>query len=186
MKKTINPKALIFPLPVLIVGSYDEFGSPNAMNAAWGTTCDTAMISLYLAFDHKPTKNILANGDFTVAIATENEVVGADFVGIVSGNAEPNKIKKAGWSVTASKVVNAPIIDQLPLTMECRMVSYDRQSENLIGEVVSVTVDDSILDENGKVDIVKLRPIAYDTANHGYYSLGKRVGKAFSDGKTRL
>lgn len=183
MKKTIPAKSFIYPLPVLIVGSYDENNNPNAMNAAWGTTCDTAQVSLYLSSGHKSTANILKNKAFTVAIADEKNIGPADYVGLVSGNSEPNKIAKAGWTVTPSKTVNAPVIDQLPLTMECRLISYDNESENLIGEVVSVTVDDSILDKNGKIDATKLRPICYDTANHGYYALGAKVGQAFSDGK---
>ena len=183
MRRNLKPKAYIYPLPVLIVGSYDENGNANAMNAAWGTVCDVAQVSICLDKRHKTVKNILKTKAFTVAIADSKNVIQADYVGIVSGNDEPNKIEKTGWSITKSEFVNAPIIENLPLVLECSLVSFDEDTEICIGEVVNVSVDDSILDEKGKIDLAKFKPICYDCGGHGYYVLGEKVGQAFSDGK---
>ena len=183
MRKNLKPKAYIYPLPVLIVGSYDENGKANAMNAAWGTVCDVAQVSICLDKRHKTVKNILQTKAFSVAIADANNVIPADYVGIVSGNDEPNKIEKTGWNIVKSEFVNAPIIENLPLVLECKLVSYDVDTEICIGEVVNVSVDDSILNEKGKVDLTKFKPICYDCDGHGYDALGEKVGQAFSDGK---
>lgn len=182
MRKNIKPKAYIYPLPVLIVGTYDEEGTPNAMNAAWGTVCDTAQVSICLSATHKTVKNLLKTKAFTVGIADKKNVVAADYVGVVSANNIPDKLTKTGWSIVKSEFVNAPIIEDLPLVLECKLVSYDTETEICIGEVVNVSVDEGILDEKGKIDLTKFSPICYDTDGHGYYTLGERVGSAFSDG----
>ncbi len=182
MRKDLKPKAYIYPLPVLIIGSYDENGVPDAMNAAWGTVCDGAQVSLYLSAGHKTMKNILKTGAFTVAIGDKENVVRCDYVGIVSANQVPDKLKNTGWHIQKSEKVNAPIISELPLALECKLLSYDAESENCIGEVVGVSVDERILDENGKIDLHKFHPIAYATDTHEYYELGSAVGKAFCDG----
>ena len=182
MRKNLKPKAYIYPLPVLIVGTYDENGMPDAMNAAWGTVCDTAQVSICLSAGHKTVKNLLKTKAFTVAIADAKNVVPADYVGLVSGNNVSNKIEQAGWHVQKSEFVNAPIIEELPLVLECKLVNYDTETELCIGEVVNVNVDDSILDKNGKIDLTKFEPICYDCDTHGYYKLGEKVGQAFSDG----
>ena len=122
------------------------------------------------------------NKEFTVAMADVNNVVAADFVGIVSGNNVKNKIEKAGWTAVKGEFVNAPIFDQLPLVLECKLVSYDENSEVCIGDIVNVSVDENILNEKGKVDLTKFKPICYDCDTHGYYALGNRVGNAFCDG----
>ena len=182
MRKNLKPKAYIYPLPVLIVGTYDENGMPDAMNAAWGTVCDTAQVSICLSAGHKTVKNLLKTKAFTVAIADAKNVVPADYVGLVSGNNVSNTIEKAGWHVQKSEFVNAPIIEELPLVLECKLVNYDTETELCIGVVVNVNVDDSILDKNGKIDLTKFEPICYDCDTHGYYKLGEKVGQAFSDG----
>lgn len=182
MRKSLKPKAYVYPLPVLIVGTYDEFGTPNAMNAAWGTVCGTSMVSICLSANHKTVKNLLKTKAFTVAICDVNNVVAGDYVGVVSANDVPNKIEKTGWSVVKSSFVNAPIFEQFPLVLECKLVSYNSESEICIGEVVSVSVDEEILNEKGKIDLTKFQPLCYDCDTHGYYKLGERVGKAFSDG----
>lgn len=182
MRKNLKAKSYIYPLPVLIVGTYDENGVPDAMNAAWGTVCDTAQVSLFLSYTHKTVKNLLKNKAFTVAIADSKNVLPADYVGVVSANNIPDKIKNTGWHIVKSEFVNAPVIEELPLVLECKLVSYDEESENCIGEVVNVSVDERILDENGKIDLTKFEPICYDCDSHGYYKLGEKVGKAFSDG----
>ncbi len=182
MRKNLKPKAYIYPLPVLIIGTYDEKGTPNAMNAAWGTVCDTEQVSICLDKNHKTVKNLLKTKAFTVAIADSKNVIPADYVGVVSANDVSDKLAKTGWTITKSEFVNAPIIEDLPLVLECNLVSYDTESEICIGEVVNVSVDDSILDAKSKIDLTKFKPICYDCDTHGYYTLGEKVGQAFLDG----
>ena len=182
MKKNLKAKAYMYPVPVLIIGTYDEKGVPNAMNAAWGTICDTDSVAIVLSASHKTTKNLLKTKAFTVAMADEKNVVKADYVGVVSALDVPNKIEKSGWHTVKSQFVNAPIIEELPLVLECELVSYDFDSEICIGKVVNVCADESILDKKGKVDLTSFKPICYDCDTHGYYTLGKKVGNAFLDG----
>ncbi len=183
MRKNLKAKAYIYPLPVLIVGTYDENGVPDAMNAAWGTVSDTDEVSICLSASHKTVKNLLKTKAFTVAIADERNVLPADYVGIVSANDVPDKMKNTGWTLKKSECVNAPVIDELPLVLECTLVRYDTESEICVGKVVNVSVDEGILNEEGKIDLTKFSPICYDTGTHGYYTLGKRVGNAFADGR---
>lgn len=182
MKKNLNAKAYIYPLPVLIIGTYDEKGVPDAMNAAWGTVCDTAQVSICLSATHKTVKNLLKTRAFTVAMADANNVISADYVGVVSANDTENKIEKAGWHVKKSEFVNAPVIQELPLVLECRLINYDHDTEICIGEVVNACADEQILSDDGKIDLSKFKPICYDCGTHGYYTLGERVGNAFLDG----
>ena len=182
MRKNLKAKAYVYPLPVLIVGTYDENGVPDAMNAAWGTVCDTAQVSICLSATHKTVKNLLKTKAFTVAIADAKNVVAADYVGVVSANNQPDKLAKTGWHITKSAFVNAPIIDEFPLVLECKLVSYDTNTEICIGEVVNVSVDEDILNEKDKIDLTKFQPICYDCDGHGYYRLGEKVGQAFFDG----
>lgn len=182
MRKNLEKKAYVYPLPVLIIGTYDENGTPNAMNAAWGTVCDTDKVSICISASHKTAKNFLKTKAFTVAMADAKNVVPADYVGIVSGNEIKDKIAKCGLTAVKSEFVNAPIFSELPLCLECKLVSYNLDSEICIGEIVNVSADETILTENGKVDLTKFNPICYDCDTHGYYKLGEKVGNAFSDG----
>ena len=182
MRKNLKTKSYFYPLPVLVIGTYDENGTPNAMNAAWGTVCDTAQVAIVLSAGHKTVKNLLKTKAFTVAMADDKNVAAADFVGVVSGNNAPDKLMKTGWHTTKSEFVNAPVIEELPLVLECKLVSYDTDTEICIGEVVNVSADERILDEKGKIDLTKFKPLCYDCDGHGYYVLGERVGNAFSDG----
>lgn len=169
-------------MPVLIVGTYDKNGVPNAMNAAWGGIYDTDLVMVCLADDHKTTANINETGAFTISFATESTVAPCDYVGIVSANDQPDKFSRAGFHATRSEHVNAPIIDELPMTVECRLLKFNEDGI-CIGEIVNVSADESVLDENGKVDAKKLNPIIYDSVSHAYWSFGEKVGTAFSDGK---
>ena len=171
-------KPLLLPMPVLIIGTYDENGVPNAMNAAWGTITDFQEITISLA-PHKTTENFAITGAFTVSMATEDTVTSCDYVGIVSANDVLNKFEKAGFHATKSEKVNAPLIDELPMALECKVKSYE--DDILIGEIVNVTADESVVTD-GKIDIKKLKPIAYDPTSNSYVTLGEVVGKAFSDG----
>ena len=182
MRKNFGSKSWLYPMPVLIIAAYDEAGVPNAMNAAWGGMFTDEHIGICISQGHKTTKNILATKAFTVSMATAEQVVACDYVGIVSGNREHDKVAKAGFTTERSEVVNAPIIKELPMTLECEMVSYDEESCHLVGRIVNVSADESILTD-GKIDYAKLHPITYDPVNHHYVELGAKVGNAFSDGK---
>ena len=182
MRKNFGKQSWIYPMPVLIVGSYDENKNPNAMNAAWGGMYDTDMIMVCLSHDHKTTENIKKSGAFTVSFATADTAVASDYVGIVSANDVPDKFLRAGFHATPSENVPAPIIDEFPMTLECKLIKFNEDGI-CIGEIVNVSADESILDEKGRVDVKKLNPIVYDCVTHDYLTLGDKVGRAFSDGK---
>ncbi|MBQ8407363.1 MAG: flavin reductase family protein [Clostridia bacterium] len=181
MRKNFGAKPILYPQPVFIIGTYDENGTPDAMNAAWGGISEENEISICISAGHKTTKNILARGAFTVSMATMDQVVACDYVGIVSGNSVPNKLEKAGWHTVKSEFVDAPLIAELPMAVECKLIGYDENSCRLVGEIVNVCADESVLTD-GKIDPAKLRPIVFDGANHTYHVLGERVGDAFRDG----
>lgn len=169
-------------MPVLIVGTYDEKGEPNAMNAAWGGIYDTNQIMLCLAHEHKTAENIKKTGAFTVSFATSATVAPCDYVGIVSANDVPDKFERAGFHASKSEFVNAPIIKELPAALECKLWKFNEDGI-CVGEIVNVSADESVLDENGKIDAKLLDPIIYDSVSHAYWSFGEKVGQAFSDGK---
>lgn len=183
MRKSFGAKPMVYPMPVFIVGAYDEDGKPNAMNAAWGGISEENEITICLSAGHKTTKNLEASGAFTVSIADKENVVACDYVGIVSGNKVPDKIERAGWHATKSELVNAPLFDELPMALECKLISYDKDSCRLVGEIVNVSADERILDEKGNIDLKKFHPITYDPVYHTYRVLGEKVGEAFSEGK---
>ena len=182
MKKELGVKPYLFPMPVLIVGTYAEDGTPDAMNAAYGSLSDSDQVSLYLSAGHKTVANIKHSKAFTVAIADEKHVVPCDYVGIVSANTDKAKMEKSGFTLTKSKNVNAPVIEDLPLTVECVLDYIDEKSGAVYGKIVNVIADESVL-TNGEVDMSKLNPISYDPASNGYFVIGKKVGTAFHDGK---
>ena len=182
MRKNFGSKSWLYPMPVLIVAAYDEAGVPNAMNAAWGGIFTDDHIGICLSEGHKTTKNILVTKAFTVSMATAEQLTACDYVGIVSGNKESGKFAKAGFTAERSEFVNAPLIKELPFTLECELVSYDEDSNHLVGRIVNVSADERILTD-GKIDLAKLRPITYDPINHDYIELGAKVGNAFADGK---
>lgn len=182
MRKNFGAKTMCYPMPVFIIGTYGADGTPNAMNAAWGGISEEEQISICVSAGHKTTENILARKAFTVSMATADYVAACDYVGIVSGNKEPNKFAKAGFHATKSEFVDAPLIDELPMALECKLISYDSESCRLVGQIVNVCADESILDADGKVDVKKLQPITYDSMHHHYLVLGEKVGNAFKDG----
>lgn len=172
-------KAIMAPEGVYIIGTYDESGVPNAMNAAWGVQSGFDQISLFIS-NHKTTENLLKTGAFTVAFATVETMAISDYFGIESG-AKVNKIEKAGVHVRKSAHVNAPVIEEYPLTLECEVVSYDADTMHLVGRVVAEQADESVLTD-GNVDLGKLNAITYDPALRAYRTLGPVVGKAWSEG----
>lgn len=183
MRKNLGAKAILYPMPVLIIGTYDQKGTPNAMNAAWGGISEETEISICVDDSHKTADNVISSGAFTVSIADKNNVVAADYVGIVSGNNQEDKIAKCGWSAEKSDFVNAPLFKELPLALECKLKSYDKDNCRLVGEIVNISADESILDDKGRISLDKFFPITYDPVGHTYRTLGEIVGQAFSDGK---
>ncbi len=181
MRKNFGPKTWMYPLPVLIVGSYDENGRPNAMNAAWGGIYDTNQVILCLDFGHKTYKNIKDRGAFTLSMGVADQVTACDYVGIESANHVENKFEKAGFTAEKSQFVDAPVIRQLPMTLECTLAG-ETADGILIGQIVNVSADESVLDADGKIDPELLRPITYDSVHHTYRTLGEVVGRAFHDG----
>lgn len=183
MRKNFGTKSWLYPMPVLIVAAYDENNIPNAMNAAWGGIHTDGMIGICLSEGHKTTQNILKTKAFTVSVATADQLTACDYLGIVSGNKESDKLTKAGLHTTKSQFVNAPIIEELPMTLECELTTYDQESNHLTGRIVNISIDEKILNEEGKIEMSKLQPITYDPCNHNYHIIGEKAGKAFSDGK---
>ena len=183
MRKNFGAKAILYPMPVFIIATYNEDGTANAMNAAWGGISEEREISICVDCGHKTAANLKARQAFTVSMANEKCMAACDYVGIVSGNKEPRKFEKAGFHATPSEFVDAPLIDELPMALECKVISYDPESCRLVGEIVNVCADESVLTD-GKVDVSKLRPITYDPMNHHYLVLGEKVGQAFHDGKS--
>ena len=182
MRKNFGPKPMCYPMPVFIIATYNADGTPNAMNAAWGGISEEKEISICVDNAHKTAENLLARKAFTVSMATAKYMAACDYVGIVSGNKEPDKFVKAGFHATKSEFVDAPLIGELPMALECEVISYDTETCRLVGRIVNVSADESVLGENGKVDPAKLQPITYDPMNHHYLVLGKKVGQAFHDG----
>ena len=181
MRKDFGAKTWFYPLPVLIIASYDEKGNANAMNAAWGGIYDSNRVVLSLSSDHKTTKNIRARKAFTVSFGDAAHVAACDYVGLVSGNDVPDKLDKVGFTTQKSRFVDAPVICELPMALECRLIKINDDG-NIIGEIVNVSADESVLDEDGLIDAAKLRPISFDPARNYYLALGEKVGNAFRDG----
>lgn len=182
MRKNFGAKHYTYPQPVFIIGTYGADGTPNAMNAAWGGISGDTELSMCLGPKHKTVENILARGAFTVSMANVAHMVGCDYVGLVSGNDVPNKLERAGFHALKAEFVDAPYFEELPMTLECKLINYDEESCRMVGEIVNVSADELILDESGKIDPKKLNPIIYDTVHHAYWTLGERVGHAFHDG----
>ena len=181
MRTNFGAKPMMYPMPVLIVAAYDENGKANVMNAAWGGISEEDEITICLSAGHKTTKNLQVSGAFTVSMATVETVKACDYVGIVSGNKEPDKMAKAGFTTVKSEFVNAPIINELPMALECEVKCYDPETCRLTGRIVNVCAEESVL-TNGKIDPEKLNPITFDAANNTYRAIGAKIADAFSCG----
>lgn len=181
MRKSFGKKSAICPMPVLIVATYNENGTPDAMNAAWGGIYDTGEVMLCLSHDHKTTDNIKRNGAFTVGFATVETVDQCDYVGLVSANDVPNKFETAGFHAQKSGLVNAPVIDELPVLIECSLKKFNEDGI-CIGTIENFSVDECVLDANGNIDHDKFRPISFDGISNVYREVGRNVGAAFSSG----
>ncbi len=179
-RKNLGAQPALYPQPVLIVATYGADGKPNAMNAAWGGICGRDEIMIDMS-SHKTTENIAVTKAFTVSPADVEHLVASDYVGLVSANKEPRKMEKAGFTTTKSEFVNAPIINELPVTLECELKEIVDGSK-YIGKILNVSVDESVLGEDSKIDLGKFHPIIFDGVSGGYYDFGDRVGNAFKDG----
>lgn len=181
-RKNFGVQPWLVPQLVALVAAYDEDGTPNVMNAAWGGTYANNQVMLCISAGHKTTKDILLRKAFTVGIANEANLVAADYVGIVSGNKVPDKFARAGFHAQKSEFVDAPLIEEIPLTLECRLAGQT-ESGCIIGEIVNVSADESILGEDGKPDVSRMGAISFDPVHHEYLLVEKSVGLAFRDGK---
>ena len=181
MRKNFGSQHWLFPQPVLMIATYNEDGTPDIMNAAWGGISDSDEISISISNTHKTAKNLLKRGAFTVSFATADQVAACDYVGLVSGNKVQDKFARAGFHAVKSEFVDAPLVEELPMALECRVRSYDTETDILRGEIVNVCADESILTD-GKIDPAKLRSIVFDPVNHDYLELGAKAGKAFGEG----
>lgn len=183
MRKSLNITEGIFPMPVLMVATYNEDGSVNVMNAAWGTMQERDKVALNLTETHKTVKNIKARGAFTVSIADAAHVVEADYFGVESGNKVSNKFENSGLTASKSEILDAPVINEFPLCLECEFIEYQSGEYGcgVIGKVVNVTADESVM-VDGKINMSLVNAIAFDPYTHGYYKVTERVGEAFKDG----
>ena len=183
MKKEIKTTESIFPMPVLLISTFNEDGTVDVMNAAWGTMLDRNRVALNLTETHKTVQNIKERKGFVVHIADAKHVIEADYFGVVSGNQEKDKFEKSGLSYTKSELVDAPIINELPIALECEFIEYQSDDTGLgvIGKVVRTSVEEANLKDD-KVDIDSVEAISFDPYTHGYYKVSGRVGDAFKDG----
>ncbi len=183
MRKEIKTTEAIFPMPVLMIATYNDDGTVNVMNAAWGTMLERNQVILNLTETHKTVENIKKRKAFTVSIADSEHVLQADYFGIVSGNNVNDKLANSGLTATKSTLVDAPIINEFPICMECEFLTYQggEYGCGVIGKVVNVTADEKVF-KNDKIDISLVKAIAFDPYTHGYYEITKRVGEAFRDG----
>jgi len=184
-RKNFSDKTIITPLPAIMIATWDENENPDVMMAAWGGQCGPKHITFQLSA-HKTTENIRLKKAFTISFATKNDIVQSDYFGIVSGNQVPDKVAKAGFTISKSPNVDAPIINEYKLTLECKAVTFE-ENENggarVVGEIVNMSADESILDENGNIDLGKLQPVIFDSANNSYRVVGEKVGDAWGAGK---
>lgn len=184
MKKDLGVKPYLFPMPVLMIATYGDDGTVDVMNMAWGGICAENMVSLNIDTDHKTAKNIKKRGAFTLSIADVLHIQAADFFGIASGNKMEDKFARSGLTVVKSEKVDAPVVQEFPLTLECKVVEDKMEvyGHHVLGEIVGVLADESVLDETGKVDASKLNAFVFDQFRSGYYAIGEKVGQAWHTG----
>ncbi len=184
MKKDLGVAPYLFPMPVLMISTYNEDGTVDVMNMAWGGICAENMVSLNIGEDHKTSKNIKKRSAFTLSIADIPHIEAADFFGIASGNKMADKFARSGLTAVKSEKVDAPVVTEFPLTLECRVVEAKQEvyGFHVIGEILGVLAEESVLDGKGHVDPVKLNTFVFDQFQHGYYAIGEKVGQAWHTG----
>ena len=178
MRKNFGKQPWLFPMPVLIVSAYDEEVVPQAMAAGWGGICDPQHLCLCILNFHRTTHAIEATKAFTAAVGDLAHIKSCDYVGTVSGNDVKDKVEKSGFHTVKSEFVNAPLIEELPVSLECELESYDPKTGTLIGKIVNVSADEGVLDENGQIDADRFEALSYDPCYNGYRVLGARAGEA--------
>ncbi len=183
MRKNIKTTEAIFPMPVLMIATYNEDGSVDVMNAAWGMMLDRDKVILNLTETHKTVKNIKERKAFTISIADAKHVIEADYFGVVSGNNTKDKFEVSGLTAIKSENVDAPIIEEFPICMECEFIEYqdDEYGCGVVGKIVNVSALEEVMNGDN-VDISLVNAIAFDPYTHGYYKVTERVGNAFKDG----
>ncbi len=184
MKKDLGAVQAVFPMPVLMVAAYNDDGTPNVMNAAWGMICEQDQIALFLDPEHKTTKNMRARKAFTVALADRAHMAEADFFGIASGNTMPDKFARSGLTARKSSFVDAPVVEEFPVVMECELIDVIEKGSFFcaVGRIVNTAADERVLNEKGTIDAAKLDALMFDTFGHGYYSVGEKAGQAWNAG----
>lgn len=185
MRKNLGVQPALFPMPVTVVAAYDENGVVCALNAAWAQICDHDKIALFIDADHKTTANIMQSKAFTVSIADVPNMEVADFLGIASGNKMPDKFARTGYHAVKSEFVNAPVITEFPVTLECELAEVV-DTENLhavVGKIVNVSADEKVIGDKDKIDPAKVNALVFDQFRSGYYSIGEKVGQAWNAGK---
>ncbi len=183
MRKNFGAKPITYPQPVFIIASYDKEGVPDAMNAAWGGISEAKEVSICIGENHKTRQNIMERKAFTVSMGDVAHVAACDYIGITSAYQVPDKFERAGFHAIKSELVDAPLIEELPIALECRLKSYDPDTRRIVGEIVNVSIDERVLEEDGRINIEKAAPITFDTENHVYLRIGEKVADAFSVGK---
>ncbi len=184
MKKDLGIMPALFPMPVLMIGTFDEDGTVDVMNAAWGQICDNDKIIISLDETHKTVENILHSKAFTVALADADHLDAADYFGIVSGNKVKDKFARTGYHAERSEKVAAPIIEEFPLVMECELfeVIETESIYGIVGRIVGVRAEEKVLDDKGKVDVRKLNAVMFDQFSRCYYKVGEKAGQAWNIG----
>ena len=185
MKKDLGVKDYVFPMPVLMIATYCDDGTVDVMNMAWGGICDSDKVALNISESHKTAENIKKRMAFTLSIADIPHLEAADFFGIASGNKMADKFARSGLHAVKSEKVDAPVVEEFPLTLECRVMEYHHTDYGfrVVGEIINVLAEESVLDEKGKVDPKRLNAFVFDTFQSGYYAIGEKVGQAWSSGK---
>ncbi len=184
MKINLGVKPYLFPMPVLMIATYDDDGQVNVMNMVWGGICDDNKVALNISDTHKTAANLRARRAFTISVADIDHLEAADYFGMVSGNKVPDKFELSGLHAVPSERVEAPVVVEFPLTIECRVVDMKTTDGTMraVGEIVNVMVEDTALDERGRVDPLKLNAFLFDAFQSGYYAIGEKVGQAWKSG----
>ena len=184
MKKDLGVKPYLFPMPVLMIATYGEDDKVDVMNMAWGGICANNMVALNIGEEHKTSKNIKKRGAFTLSIADIPHIKESDFFGIASGNKMSDKFERSGMHAVKSSRVDAPIIEEYPVTLECKVVEAQNTAYGfrVLGEIINVLADESVIDEKGNVDPTKLNAFLFDQFQNGYYAIGEKVGQAWNSG----
>ena len=184
MKKELGVQPYLFPMPTYMIGTYNEDDSVDVMKMAWGGICDTKMVALNLEADHKTVANLRQRNAFTLAVPGTDTLRESDFLGIASSNKMADKFVRTGLHAVKSDKVDAPIIEEYPLTLECKVIEFQDQPYGLrvLGEIVGVLADEKVLDEKGKIDAGELHAFAFDQMRNGYYAIGEKVGQAWHSG----